>query len=88
MFLRVFRPSEDKEILVNVNNIWKIEVEYAAKGEGGQAFGMSLEHGLKDPDAIRLYRIFFGGDSVLLPANPDDQVVKVIEQIYKEAIKG
>jgi len=28
MFIRIFRPREDKEILLNVNHISKIEVEY------------------------------------------------------------
>jgi hypothetical protein len=89
IFLRVFRPKEDKEILVNVNSIWKIEAQYAVKGEqGGMAVKTSLEHGLKNPDAIRFYTIFFGSESVGLPADPDDPVVKVIEQIYKDAIKG
>jgi hypothetical protein len=38
MFLRVYPPSEGQEILVNVNSIWKIEVQYAVKREGDGAF--------------------------------------------------
>jgi hypothetical protein len=85
MFIRIFRPSEDKEILVSVNSIWKIEVVYTGRKE---RFRMSLERGLKDPNASRTYTIFIGNDSVVLPANPDDPVVKEIEKIYNDAVKG
>ena len=31
-FIRILRVKDDKEILINVNSIWKIEVRYAVKG--------------------------------------------------------
>jgi hypothetical protein len=87
MFIRIYRKSEDKEVLINLNSVWKIEVQYAVP-EGERAFKSSLEHGLKDPAAIRIYRIFFGGESALLAAAPDDPVINAIEKLYNEAIKG
>lgn len=88
MFLRVWRPKEDKEMLINVNSIWKIEVMYGERRADGSTWVVSLEDGLKNPNAVRFYKLFFGGEEVLLPSAPDDPVVKVIEGIYKDAVKG
>lgn len=89
MFLRIVRAREDKEIFVNVNNIWKIEVEYAERGGKGKMAGkVSLESGLKNPNAVRIYTLFVGSEVVRLEANPDDPVAQVIEKIYNESIKG
>jgi hypothetical protein len=89
MFLRVYRPSEDKEILVNVNSIRMIEVQYAVKREGDRALTMlSTRQGQTNPDAIRVYKIFFGADAVLLKADPDDPAMKIIAKIYNDAVKG
>lgn len=87
MFVRVLRPRDQKEILVNVNHVWKIEVQYALPG-GNMGWLTSLEEGAKNPDAVRFYRIFVGSEEISLAENPDDPVVKVFEQIYKDAVKA
>jgi len=28
MFIRIYRPNENKELLINTNMIWKIEISY------------------------------------------------------------
>ena len=88
MFIRIFRPSEGKEILVNVDHVSKIEVEYAVPGNDGKYFSTTLEAGLNSPEAVRFYRVHVGGETLLLAANPNDPVVKVFDEIYKKAIKG
>jgi len=36
----------------------------------------------------RWYRVYIADEEILLASNPDDPVVSVIEDIYKNAIKG
>ena len=90
MFIRIFRRQEGKEVLLNTNHIWKIEVEQGIPPEepGGYAFRTSVADGLSDPNAVRFYRVFIGDEEIYLVANPDDPVTRVIEKIYNEAIKG
>ncbi len=88
MFIRIFRPKEDKELLLNVNHISKIEVEYAVPSNDGNYSSISLKQGLKNPEAVRFYRVHVAGEVLLLESNPDDPVMKVLEEIYKAAIKG
>jgi len=87
MFIRVLRPNENKEILINVDHISKIEVEYAMPSDGGKFHSISLEQGIKDPGAVRFYRVHVAGEVILLQSNSDGPVIKVIEDIYKAAIK-
>jgi hypothetical protein len=87
-FVRVYRPKDDKEILFNTDYIWKIEVFYAIPKQGGPAWKVGLEEGMRNPQAIRIYEIYTGGEKITLFSNSDDPVLKVIEDIYNNAIKG
>ena len=85
MFIRIFVPDEQKEILFNTNTISKIEVKY--QDEAG--WEMSLEQAAANPNARRMYIVFFAGrEGVAFGADPNDPVVKVIEDIYRNAIKA
>ena len=88
MFMRIIRPSEEKEILINTNSIWKIEVTYGVKGDRANLYMTSLKQGSEDPEAIRVYKVFVASDTFLLVGNPDDPVTRVLEDIYKNAIKA
>jgi hypothetical protein len=89
MFVRIFRPKEDKEILLNTDHIWKIEVEYGVRSSNGKKISkVLLSEGINNPDAIRSYKVFFGNEKTRLAAEPNDPVMKVIEKIYNDAIKG
>jgi hypothetical protein len=88
MFIRIFRPSERKELLLNVNLISKIEIEYAMPGNDGNYWRTSLEVGAANPEAVRFYRVHVAGEVLLLEASPDDPVMKVFEGIYRDAIKA
>jgi len=89
MFIRVIRPKEEKEILLNVANIWKIEVSYGVPSEGTAIlYGTSLRDGAENPEAIRLYKVFVGSETISLVGNPNDPVIKVLEDIYKDALKA
>jgi hypothetical protein len=88
MFIRVYRHREDKEILINVNSIWKIEVTYAMPVGSGRFFSTGLKQGIESPDVRRMYKVFFGSDESTIAGDLDDPIMKVLEQIYREAIKG
>jgi hypothetical protein len=84
MFIRIIRPDKQQELLLNTAHVWKIEVSYVAPGGWKQ----SLKGGASDPDAVRAYKVFIGSEVITLPADPDDAVVKVIEGIYRNAVKS
>lgn len=88
-FLRFYRREENREILINVNSIWKIEVDYVVEGQiKGQFHKVPLARGINDADAVKHYRVFAGSEEIKVMSNPDDPVVKVLEEIYKNAIKN
>jgi hypothetical protein len=89
-FIRVLRERDDAEILINLNNISKIEVKYAVRGdkEGSSGgFSVSLKEGMANAQAFRVYTIFVGGSEYRLGANPGSRVMQVLEEIYKNAIR-
>ncbi|MGO8899724.1 MAG: hypothetical protein ACLQU5_15450 [Isosphaeraceae bacterium] len=88
MFIRIFRPRERKEFLFNVAHISKIEVEYSVEGSDGKNWSTTPQEGAVNPDTKRWYRVYIADEEILLASNPDDPVVSVIEDIYKNAIKG
>ncbi len=88
MWIRLFRAKEDKEILININTIWKIEVSYVIPGANRIGSEVSLEKGLSDPEAIRVYKIFFGSETASLTADSDSPAAKVIQEIYDNSLKG
>jgi len=49
---------------------------------------IGLERGLKDPEAIRAYKIFFGSETAMVVADSDSPVVKAIQGIYDNCVKG
>ena len=90
-FIRIFDKRKDCEILINVNAITEIEVEYAVKGEGAQAktgFAVGYGEAKNDPNAFRIYHLIVGGTKHTLVANPGSPVMQVLDDIYKNAIKN
>ena len=90
-FIRLLRPAEGKEILLNVAHITKIEVKYgewSSNPDDRQIYGVTLAQGVADPNAMRTYKVFFGSESYLLPGVPNDPVVSVIQNIYNNAIRS
>ena len=87
MFIRIYRIKEQKEILLNVNHISKIEVEYAVPGKDGDLWRTTLSVGNENPESQKIYRFWIAGESYTLINDPDDAVVGVIEDIYISAIK-
>lgn len=87
MFIRVFKPQEMKEVLINLNHVRKIEVSYTVEG----GWRTSLQHGIPDPNAQRFYTLFIGDEQFNFQREPDggnDPILDAIEKIYKDAIKG
>lgn len=90
-FIRIFDKAKDCEVLINVNAITEIHVEYVVKGQGAQEkVGFAVGYGVarNNPDAIRIYHIIVGGLTHTLPANPGSPVMQVLEEIYRSAIKN
>jgi hypothetical protein len=89
-FIRLVRENERMELLLNVEQITKIEVKYGVPSknpEDRKLYGVVLRDGISDPAAIRLYTVFIGGESYPLPGVTDDPVVRVIQEIYENAIR-
>jgi hypothetical protein len=90
-FIRIFDKTKDCEVLINLNAITEIHVEYVVKGQGAQEkIGFAVGYGTarNDPNAIRIYHVFVGGTKHTLAANPGSPVMQVLEDIYKGAIKN
>lgn len=90
-FIRLIRETERKEILLNTDNINKIEVQYAVpskKSGDTMLHGVTLHEAATNPEAIRLFKVFFGSETCLLRSLPNDPVVRVIQDIYDRAIKS
>jgi hypothetical protein len=88
MFIRAFRLKEDQEVLINIDHISMIEVGYVAPDEKNEHFSTSVQEGLDNPAAKRWYKVHVAGEVFQFLADPDDPVVRVIEEIYKSAVKG
>jgi hypothetical protein len=85
-FIRV-SVREDSEVYISLYNISKIEVKYHIRGPDRLLHEVSLRKGLSDPEAIRVYTIYAGGDKFILQANPGSRTMLALEEIYKNAIK-
>ena len=89
-YVRVFKTSEEMEVIISVSSIWKIEVMYA-KPDSTDPLALhkvSLKQGSEDPDAIRMYKVFVGGDDYLFAGENTDPAMKVFEEIYRSAVKA
>ena len=89
VFIRFFRPRQNKEVLLNLAFITKIEIEYAIPSSDGRTLQMvSVDQGCQHAEAVRMYRAFHGGEEYLFEADPNNPVLKVFDDIYKQAIKS
>ncbi|MDB5350539.1 MAG: hypothetical protein JWN86_1786 [Planctomycetota bacterium] len=93
MFFRIYKSSSEgrRELILNSDHITKIEVEYSipSKVEGKTVlFSTSVQLGSADPNAVRNYKVFVGGEVLNLRSNPNDPVLNHIEEIYRNSIKG
>lgn len=88
MYVRIYRRNDDRELLLNVDHVSKIEVGYSVPGDKGDYWCTTVADGQTDPSARKIYTVFVGGESYTLSANPDDPVMQVIEGIYKSAVKA
>ncbi len=88
MFIRIYRPNEGMELLVNTSHISKIEVQYGVRGADGNYHKTSLEEGLKNAEAVRFYRVYVSGEELFLVADPSDPVAKIFDDIYRSAVKA
>ena len=90
-FIRLLRERERMEVLINVDCISKIEVWYGVRSadpDDTVLHGVSLREGLTNPEAIRAYKVYVGGDPVLLDGDRNDPVIRVIQDIYENAIRA
>jgi hypothetical protein len=85
-FFRIFRLERGatRELLFNSDHISKIEVKYV--GDNDRA--VDARAGNSAPDAKRVYHVYVGGEELELRAKPGCPVVGLIEQIYRDSLKG
>jgi hypothetical protein len=87
MFFKIINHGDSKEVLYNADHISKIEMGYMDPPDsGGMGWRTSLSEGGKNPEAIRCYTIYVAGEPVRLAANPGDPVLKLIEDMFKNAV--
>jgi len=90
-FIRIFDKKNDREILINVNSISEIQVEYVVKGTGAQervGFSVGLGEARRNPEAMRVYHFVVNGNKHTLVANPGSPVMQMFDDIYKNAVKN
>lgn len=91
MYIKIRRPEDRIELLVNIDHITKIEVWYAIPRfeEGNRLHHerVTLEEGLNNPEAVRFYDVFVAGETIFLAADPNSKLLAVIEEIYKNALR-
>ena len=74
-FIRLL--EKDKEVLINVHAIWKIEVRYALPKKDGQGYhSCSMDEAADNPEAIRFFHIFTGPGQTCIKNDPDDPVCR------------
>ncbi|HVJ87372.1 MAG TPA: hypothetical protein VM452_17065 [Caulifigura sp.] len=88
MFIRFFRHDEESEVLVRVEDIWKIQVKYAVHLPDGTFFRTTLFEGMSNPSARRHYTLFIGDEKIKVASDPNDPVMQVIEDLYRNAVKS
>jgi len=91
MFIRVLKKKENgehEEWLFNVNHISKIQVYYTSQADDGTTCVTDVRTGGSDPFTTRCYRVYVAGEVLNLRGSPGDPVMDVIEQIFKDAVKG
>ena len=86
-FIRIC-VREAEEVFIPVHSIARIEVSYAIPQANRTAHECSVQKGVSDPNAVRVYTIFAGGEKYKLAANPGSRTMQVLEEMYKNAIKG
>lgn len=80
-------PHENKEILINLATITRIEVIYTIENEK-TIIPASLHGGRLEPSSVRRYRVFAGDGLFEFQADPNNKAFAAIEQIYKNAIRA
>lgn len=86
-FIRIVRKQQNMEMLVNVDHITKIEVQYAVDNGNRQGVVVPLASGMSNPAALRIYKVFVGGEVLNFASDPNDPVVREIQKIYDSAIR-
>ncbi len=87
MFVRISRPHEEQELLLNADHISKIVVSYVIGNEPNYT-KTSLKDGADNPKAKRVYQVHVGSDVIRVVSKPDDPVVAFLESLYRDAMKG
>jgi hypothetical protein len=84
VFARISRPEEGREFLVNLDHVSLIEVEYWNQ----KGVIVPPVTSRDDPNLVRHY-VFQVGDKRfrLSAADPSDPAIKVLSDIYNNALK-
>jgi hypothetical protein len=62
---------------------------YALPQKDGHGYtSCSMDEAADNPEALRFFHVFTGPGQVCIKNDPDDPVCKVIDEIYRNSIKG
>jgi hypothetical protein len=79
----------DREFLLCVDKIWKIEIIYGTLSNDGKNLWKTFaKDGMNDPNCVKGYILYIANETHLVTSNPDCPVMQEIEKIYMNAIKG
>ena len=86
-FYRVPHPDGRRELLLNVGSILRIEVQNVDVDAKGDGWSRLLPFGQEDPNALRIYDVFFAGlETAVRFEASDSPMFKIVEDIFKNAI--
>ena len=87
-FILIYNLAKDKEILLNVDAITEIHVEYVEKDKHGQRFATGLEAARNDPNAIKIYHVYAPSGIHRIETTVGTPVGQILDNIYKGAIRN
>ena len=89
MFARIYRIKDNKEVLINLEQISLFEVSYSMRDRNGDYHPVSLKDAAENPAAIRMFKFQVGGEDVVIAAdNPKDPIKSALAEMYSGALKG
>lgn len=86
MFIRFNDFANDQEVIIRLEHVSRIDVQYAKKT--GSTYWL-LDLPLQDYEAlsaVRIYRLHLGGKVFTIPADAPRNIVDVVEELYRDAL--
>lgn len=83
MFLR--KEFEDREVFINTDLIWKIEVSYSRPSKAtGTEWAVLIAEGGEDPGTTRWYKVFIGNE-IFIVRGLSGRLAEIAKEIVKNS---